>query len=187
MFNRSLIAILLAVVISSAVDAQEKTVPTKTELIGQFASLTKSNRININVQLSLDDVKKNMSSLIEDDKDLSESQKQELKLAAKDIFAKLSRQTEDHLSNNQVLSKLGEQVIIDVYDKAFTETELKDLIDFFKTPLGQKAADFLATSSTRIQNEFKVRMESKIQEISRPLIDLSMDELRQRLTDIKKR
>lgn len=180
------LTLVMLIGIISAV-AQEKSVPTKAELIGQFAALTKANRININVKLSLDDVKKRMSPMIEDDKDLTEPQKQELRKIATDIFKRLIQQTEKLLSESQILTKLGEQVIIDVYDKAFTEPELVDLIAFFKTPLGQKTADFLSTSNVMIERDFKTRMESKIQEISQPLINSSTEELRQRVKEEKKK
>lgn len=179
--------ILVFLIGFSSVVAQEKSAPTKTELIGQFATLTKANRLDINVQLSLDDVKKSMSSMIEDDNDLNEAQKKDLRMIAQDVFSKLTQQTQTALSGSQVLGKLGEQVIIDVYDKAFSEAELVDLIAFFKTPLGQKAVDFLKSSNNRIESELRTRMQSKIQEVSQPIILSSMEELRGRLKEIKKK
>lgn len=165
--------------------SQDRSAPTKAELIGQFATLTKANRLDIKVQLSLDDVRKRMASLIDDDKDLGASQKEDLRAVAGDLLSKLRQQTENNLSESQILAKLGEQVVTEVYDKAFTEPELAELIAFFKTPLGQKAADFLATSKSRIENAFKVRVESKIQELSQPMINSSMEELQRRVKEIK--
>ena len=179
--------ILVLLTCFSSVIAQEKSGSTKTELIVQFATLTKANQLDIKVQLSLDEVKKSMSSMIEDDKDLTESQKKDLRKIAQDIFSRLIQQTETTLSESQILSKLGEQVVFDVYDNVFTETELVDLIVFFKTPLGQKAVDFLKTSKARIERDFRARTESKIQEVSRPIIHSSMEEFRGRLKEIKKK
>lgn len=145
----SKIVVVLAVAFVP-VFSQEDPAPTKDELSAQFATLLKANKMEIKIDLSLDDVKTNMSSIIENAKSLTDPQKQELKIFAQDAFSRLVRQTEKVLAESEVLSKLGEKVVVDVYDKAFTESELKDLIAFFKTPLGQKAVDFLAPSKNRI-------------------------------------
>ena len=184
---RALFATVLLVIVAPAAFPQKSPGPTKEELIGEFATLTNANQIHINVELSMDDVSETMNSLIDDDKDLNSVQKDELKKAAGQIVSQLAQDTQKRLAESKILNKLGEQVVADVYRKAFTEAELVELIAFFKTPLGQRAVNFLASSKSQIEQDFRAAMLEKIREVSQPAIDTSMAQLRQRIQNAKKK
>ena len=184
---RILPAIVVLLTGTLAAVSQQTAPLTKAQLIGQFAELTNANHIDIKVDLSLDDVSKRMVSMIDGDKDLTDAQRDTLRASAKEIFSRLAAQTQKTLTESQVLVRLGEQVVTDVYSRSFTEAELVELIAFFKTPLGKKAVNFLETSKTSISNDFRAAMGAKIDEVSQPLINSSIAELQQRIKDVKKK
>ncbi|QQS33750.1 MAG: DUF2059 domain-containing protein [Acidobacteriota bacterium] len=167
--------------------AQDRAEPTKKGLIERFATLTKTNRLDVKIQLSLDDVNDQMKALIDDEKDLHEEQKSALQVERKAIFDKLSARTEKELNESKVLSKLGYDTVISVFDKVFSEAELIELIRFYESALGQKAVAFLARVTDEISSRFRVQLEARIGEVSKPQIDSAMDELRKRIDEVKKK
>jgi len=75
---------------SASAAGQEKPVLTKTQLIVQFATLMKANQLDVRLDFSVDDVKKRMLSLVNDDKELTEDQKKLLRKAAEDATGRVA-------------------------------------------------------------------------------------------------
>src|SRR5262249_15758684 len=67
--------------------------------------------------------------------DLSE----EAKKRAAELTSKTMDRFHDRLMKEISVSDLIEKVMVPLYDKFYTESELKDLIAFYETPTGQKA------------------------------------------------
>lgn len=79
-----------------------------------------------------------VSSVISSDSSLSEEQKKEL---AKKLTQRQDQATERmrELFEQKIdLADVMNRVALNVYDKYFTESELKDIVAFYKTPVGQK-------------------------------------------------
>ncbi|MBX3292418.1 MAG: hypothetical protein KF881_05920 [Acidobacteria bacterium] len=187
MFMRVLISFLLLPVISSATAAQDNSEPTKNELIQRFAVLTRTNKLDVKIELSFDQVNDEMKALIDEDKELDGQKKADLQEERKKIFDRLVRTAEGELNSDQTLSKLGYETVISTFDKEFSYAELVELIRFYETALGQKAVGFLGTVTDEISKAFRRQLEEKIKAISEPLIDASMKELRERIGEVKKK
>jgi hypothetical protein len=170
---------------SASAAGQEKPVLTKTQLILQFATLMKANQLDVRLDFSVDDVKKRMLSLVNDDKELTEDQKKLLRKAAEDATGRVAEQTKAAFEKSSELQSLGQKVVTDIYDKTFTESELKELIAFFQTPVGQKAAEFFSTSKSQIEKAFKEAFVIKMQTISQPIIDGEWEQLKQKIKAVK--
>jgi hypothetical protein len=72
-----------------------------------------------------------------------------------------------------------------VYDRSFTENELQELIAFYRTPTGQKAAVFLPSVSSLVQKVFGEAIGPKLQSIIQPIIQAETEQLKQKVKDAK--
>lgn len=187
MLMRVLISFLLLYIGSIATAAQDNSEPTKNNLIQRFAVLTRTNKLDVKIELSFDHVNDEMKVLIEEDKELDGQKKADLQEERKKIFDRLARKAEGELNNDQALSKLGYETVIATFDKEFSYAELVELIRFYETSLGQKAVAFLGTVTDEISKSFRRQLEERIKAISQPLIDASMNELRERIGEVKRK
>jgi hypothetical protein len=81
--------------------------------------------------------------------------------------------------------ELSEKVIYQIYDKAFTESELNELVAFYRTPTGQKAASFLRSLSSQVQKEFGEVIQAKLNNVLQPAIQIEVEKLKQRIKEAK--
>jgi len=176
--------LFLAFIVTPAL-AQDALTPEKAELIGRFAELTKGNKTTFKVDVSLDHIKANMIALVDKDPELTEPQKEVLRKTAEESFARLTDTAMRTLNGSNVLNKLGLQVVTDVYNAAFTEAELKELVTFFEGPLGQRALTFMSTSRATIERIFKEKMQAKMIEISQPIVTAELDKLQEQIKKAK--
>lgn len=89
------------------------------------------------------------------------------------------------LNDETQIAKLHEEVIYRIYDTSFTDAELRELIAFYRTPTGQKAAVFLPNLSSRVQTEFGPVIQQKLQALIQPLLQTETEQLKQRIKDAK--
>ncbi len=80
---------------------------------------------------------------------------------------------------------MTEDVIFKLYDTTFDEAELGGLIAFYRTPAGKKAANFLPTLSSAVQNGLGAVVVPKLQALVKPLSESETAKLKQKIADIK--
>jgi hypothetical protein len=139
-----LVAVALMLLWCNLSHAQQQTTsPEKQALIKEFLEVTGVRKdtdeiINL-VLISIDrEIQKTVSLLLEQDPSLTREQKKEMQ---KDLEASASRMIQRYreLFTQKInLGQLIEDIYYPLYDKHFTENELRDLIAFYKTPTGKK-------------------------------------------------
>jgi hypothetical protein len=167
----------------SIADAQSSD---KRELIAQFRRLTGANTVNGSINFSSNGIHDILWSTVTEDKELTDAQKQTLRQPVDEATARVDKTIRAFLNDQTQIAKLSEEVILRIYDTTFTEAELKELIAFYETPTGQKAALFLPSLSDRVQSEFGPVIQQKVQELMQPKLKSEIEQLKQRIKDIKK-
>jgi len=184
-FSLLLVAITIAFSGSVSSFAQQSISIEKKSLISQFRVLTGANNVNSSINFSSDGVQEILSSIVEQDKEITDAKKQELRKSAAEATARVDKIARDFLADKTQIIGLSEEVIYQIYDTAFTESELKELIAFYGTPTGQKAARFLPGLSSQVQKEFGEVISLKLQNLIQPRIQTEREQLEQKIKEVK--
>lgn len=179
-----LLAIALGVA-NSPIFAQQPQLTEKEKLVSVFRSLTGANNVNLNINAELDDVKASLSALVAEDPELNATQKQELAKSASESFARINQDLLKFLYDKDQVARIGETAVFQVYDIAFTEAELIQLIAFYETPAGQKALRFLPTVSKQVEQSFGSMIGAKINESIGPKIRAEREALKEKIKAAK--
>ena len=183
--NLLLVAIMLTLCSSITSFAQQATSTEKKDLVLQFRKLTGADTVRGAINFSSDAVQDILSSGIEQDKELTDTQKIELRKSIAEAAARIDKVARDFLNDKSQIAELSEEVIYQIYDKAFTDSELKELIAFYQTPTGQKAARFLPSLSSEVQKAFGQVIQLKLSELLQPKIQMETEQLKQKVKDMK--
>lgn len=165
--------------------AQQPVMSEKESLVIKFRKLTGADNVNLKINVSFDDTKAELVAMVDDDKELMDAQKPELRKAAVEAYDRLDNQLKAFLNDRPQISKLSEIAVLQVYDQAFSEAELRELITFYGTATGQKALKFLPTLSVQVQNAFQSMLIPKLQEFITPKSKAESDQLKQKIQEIK--
>lgn len=155
-----LFAAVLVLSASIALNAQTALSPEKRNLISEIVVLTKMDKQMTELT---DVILKQMESsylagfneVLDRRTDLSTEQKERLKSTSAEGFLSFSAKFRERLPKVVDYRKYIEEGIYPLYDKFYTEQELKDLVAFYKTPTGQKVVSTMpqlyAESNKRAQ------------------------------------
>jgi hypothetical protein len=157
----------------------------KHDLIAEFRKLTGANNVNSSINFSPDGIREILSSIVAEDKELSDAQRQSLRQSVDEATARVDKTARAFLNDQTEIVKLSEEVIYRIYDTSFTDAELKELIVFYRTPTGQKAAVFLPSLSRRVQTEFGPVIQQKLQALIQPMLQTETEQLKQKIKDFK--
>ncbi len=80
-----------------------------------------------------------IAEIVNSDPNMTDAQKKEMIEKAQERSASSSERLRELFVQKIDLGKVMDEVALKVYDKNFTESELKDIIAFYKTPTGQKS------------------------------------------------
>jgi hypothetical protein len=183
LYGVSILLLSLGVV---TINAQQPSLTEKQELVFKFRNLTGADNVKLAINVSLEDVKNNLVETLDADKDLTESQRQELRKSAIEAYNRVDQQLTGFLNDKAQITPLSEAAVFEVYDQAFTEAELRELIGFFSTATGQKVLQFLPTLSAQVQKSFQSMLLPKISEFITPKIKAETDQLKQKIMETKK-
>lgn len=184
-FKFLLVAFTVIVFSSVSSFAQQTSATDKKSLILEFRNLTGANNVNLKVNFSVADVQQTLLSLVEQDAELTPAQKTELKKSATEAGERLDKEVKFFFSDQSKLTPLSEEVIYQIYDKTFTESELRELAAFYKTSAGQKALSFLPSLSGQFQQAFANAVSPLLQNYIQPKIEAETEQLKQKLKDTK--
>jgi|GEM_PF-1838012 len=180
-----LVAIMAASTGGSSSFAQQATPTQKQVLITEFRKLTGADKVNGSINFSSDSVRELLSAVVEEDKEITDAQKQDLRKSVAEATARIDKTVSDFLADKSKIAAWSEEVIYKIYDKAFTDEELRELIAFYRTATGQKAAAFLPTLSSQVQKEFGEVIRLKLINIIQPSIQIETEQLKQKVKDAK--
>jgi hypothetical protein len=183
--NILLVAVAISFCSSIPSFAQLATSTEKKELISQFRKLTGADKVSGSINFSAAGVQDILSSVMEQDKELTDPQKIELRKSVAEGAARIDKVARDFLDDKSQITVLSEEVIYRIYDSVFTESELKELIAFYQTPTGQKAARFLPSLSSEVQKAFGQVIQRKLSDLLQPKIQMETEQLKQKIKDMK--
>jgi len=157
----------------------------KRDLIAEFRKLTGANNVTGSINFHPDGIREILSSIVAEDKELTNAQRQSLRTSVDEATARVDKTARGFLNDQPQIAKLSEEVIYRIYDTSFTEAELKELIAFYRTPTGQKAAVFLPGLSSRVQTEFGPVIQQKLQALIQPMLQTEIEQIKQKIKDAK--
>jgi hypothetical protein len=184
-FNFLLAAMMITFLGSVSSPAQQATSTEKKTLISEFRKLTGANTVTGAINFSSQGVQEILSSVVEQDKEITDVQKIELRKSVAEATARIDKIARDFLGDKSQITELSENVIYQIYDNAFTESELKELITFYQTPTGQKAARFLPGLSNQVQKDFGAVIQVKLSNLLQPKIRMETEQLKQKINEVK--
>lgn len=178
---------LSTILILSAISApsQQSLTTEKQDLVMKFRKLTGADNVNLGLNVSFEDVKSDLIATVDADNALTDSQKLELRRSAVEAYDRLDKQLKEFLNDRPQVTKFSETAVFQVYDQAFSEAELRELIAFYRTATGQKALQFLPTLSTQVQKAFQSILVPKVQEFIAPRIKDETEQLKTKIQATK--
>lgn len=165
------------IVVISPAPAQASLTPEKKALIKELFGLLNSGNAAEAIAIQfLEQFQEGGIILIKNDlRELIQAQKvspvekkrleAEMDESAQRILTRLRAEFPKRINLDEIL----ETVMLEVYDKFFTEAEMKDLIAFYKTPTGQK--------SIKILPQFSAEMLPRVGQLMDPAVTLLATEL----------
>ncbi|HKX31208.1 MAG TPA: DUF2059 domain-containing protein [Blastocatellia bacterium] len=135
-------SLLVAVFCAGLVAAQEPARP-KNELIKELLEVTGlGKQANLMLDTMFDNMGQQFPQMLEmiaeTDPGLTMEQRQSLKAAGSEKLDRFTKAFRDKVKQRVDFAKVLEELTFSIYGKYFTESEIKDLIVFYKSPTGKK-------------------------------------------------
>lgn len=142
--------VLCLVVLSCAagVQAQESITPAKHELVKELLELTggaKTTEALLNSMLDQNekDLPELLTQAISTDLGLTASEREAFRQQLNESAARANKRFRELIKERLNFPQLIDDISYSIYDKYFTEGELRDLVAFYKTPTGRKTIEVL--------------------------------------------
>lgn len=174
-FRCLVISVLLLPAFSAFVNAQAPIPPEKKKLIEEIVRLLKMDtQMPELTNIMLKDLEKTFPSLfaaaIDDRNDLTDEQKLELKAEAGEKISSLSRRIVQRINESVDFKKYIEEAIYPIYDKIYSDQELKDIAAFYRTVTGQKVIATMPQLFSEAQNASREKLLPQLVPIIRQLV-----------------
>lgn len=147
--------------------------PAKRELIKELLSLTGDQKtVEAVVNSMLDQNEKDMEAMLartDRDSPLSPAEREAFKRDMRATTARLTRRFRELFSQRVNFMQVIDDISLPIYDKYFSESELRDLITFYKTPTGRKTIEIYPQLFTETM--------TKTSEVLLPKVRKIMDEI----------
>ena len=106
--------------------------------------------------------------------------KQKAKQLAQDFYSRLAQRLREEVPQRvQYEAKVG-RLYLDEYDQYFTEDEIRDLIVFYQSPLGQKFLGFGPKVSSTLQQKVGAELESQTLSVTQEIVAEELKKLESR-------
>lgn len=102
----------------------------------------------------------------------TEEQKQKAGQILKDRFNLMVKNYETHVAKVMSYQKVVEEVYIPLYKEVYTNDDVKELLVFYRSPIGQK----LLESSQEISNQSSERIATKYDPLVVPFMEAEIEE-----------
>ena len=140
---RILAAGVFALLLISAAAAQEPISPEKRKLIAELITVTKTDeQLRSTTDIMLRSMERSYPLIFEESlsgmKNLSPAQRKQLGAQMAASFRSISTKFRERLPQRINYSEYIEKSVYPLYDKHFTASELQDMVDFYRSPTGQK-------------------------------------------------
>ena len=187
-----LLTCLVTIGFAVAVNAQQQMTPEKRALIKELLEVTGGQR---NAQAIIDailsqnekNLPKLLSAIYSDDKTLTPDEKTHLQQEFAESFVRISKRLHELFPQRINLAQLVEDISYPIYDKYFTESELRDLITFYSSSTGRKSIELtpkLLVESLEKTSEIIV---PKIQQLMKEVMNEELKRLDAQRPPVKNR
>lgn len=123
--------------------------------------------------------------MFENDSQLSDTNKTQLKKLAFEANMRI----ESHIDNFNDDKKNSSELLIEtgasLFDKAFTENELKEMIAFYGTPTGQKNAKFMMSFIGELSKQNKEIYTKRLNALLQEKVSEEANLLKKKIAEIK--
>ncbi len=106
---------------------------------------------------------------------LSEEQRQKVGEVLKGRFTEMVKNYENHVKEAMPYQKMEEEVFIPLYKETYTESEVKELIAFYKTPVGKKSVVASQKLSQQVTKKTAEKYDAVISEFVKKQIEENIE------------
>ena len=176
---------------ASAQQVQPKIAPEKEALIKELLVLTGSAKTardvaDVMLKIQQAEMEKTTDSIIGEDSGLAASERAELNKSINESIARTTQRVTEFFKTGLDLEKVIEEITIPIYDRHFTEAELRDFVAFYKTPAGKKSISLMPQLMMETMATFSEKVSPKLMEFLKKVTDDELATLKQKLDEIKK-
>lgn len=133
----------------------------------------------------ISDIGEILKSPIEKDQELTSEQKQEMRRLASEATVRLEKVMRDYTADATLSAQLFEETSLQLFDKTFTESELQEMVVFYRTPTGQKAAKFMTGLTGKLTRAFTEAFTQKFRTFVNSKLQEEMEQLKQKIKEAK--
>ena len=179
-------ASLVFTLAAGSLTAQQTVSASKRALIKELNEVTgakESTDQMFDTMLALQetDSAKMLESLVNNDQTMTAEQKNEVLQKSKESSARLMKKFREYFTTELNLSAAIDDISYMLYDKYFTDDELKDLIAFYRSPTGKKAMAVMPKLFADTMSMFSDKYMPKMLEFVKKTVDAEMTELKKEL------
>lgn len=179
--------LLLALTTLDVVGQGSSDVEKKKALIHEFRKLTGADTVNLGIDITLDGAKGDFAAMVEQAEGISAEKKKALQAAVADAGQRLEAELRSFLDDRSKFTEAAEGTIFEMYDKAFSEQELRDIIAFYRTDIGQRSLRFLRNQNNEFQSVFREKVRPIVSDFILPKIKAESDQLEQKIREARKK
>lgn len=166
--------------------AQDTISPQKKVLIQEFLEVTGGKKaanemIDLMMRAQGAEAAKMMGSMVNDDKTLSAAEKSELKKTMTESAERTSERISKFFAERLNFGEVMEEMMVPLYDKYFTESELMDLVTFYRSPTGQKLVASLPSLMVDTIGAVSEKIMPKLQEFMKEAAEAEMAILKEKV------
>lgn len=179
----------LGMLIAGNADAQTPapmSAPEKRALILVIRDLTGIGGFKVTNEIKDSNLTDVLRAVINNDKRLSESQKDALKPALNDAIARFEKAVNEFLTDDALSTRLFEDVFVGLYERNFNEAELKELVTFYRTPTGKKAAALSLRFFDDLNKAFTDAWTERLKQLIDTKLKEESDVLKKRVDEVKR-
>ncbi len=179
------IAAMFVVFCCPAAFAQETVSQEKQALIRELWEVVGGRKVASETLDSMvrqrREVPKPLLTLVDSDKSLTSLQRQELKQIMAENAEDINRRFLGVIKQRFDLGQLLEELTVPIYSKHFTESELRELIAFYRSPIGQKVAFVLPKLAGEVATEFEQKHGFEIRKFINETLQAEFTQMKQYL------
>lgn len=173
---RLLLISLILIAFATLANAQAAMSPEKRKLVGEMVVVLKMDKQMSQItDAMLQEMEKTYpmgyGAVVDRRTDLTDQQKQSLKANSAAAFKAFSQKFRKRLAETVDYAKYIEEAVYPMYDKMYTEQELRDIVAFYKTPTGQKVIDTMPQLFAEAQTAAREKLLPQVMPIITSLVD----------------
>jgi hypothetical protein len=148
MFRLTIFLLLITSVQLLTARAQQEIKPEKRALIKELLEVTRAGKLAQSAtDAMLSEMQKNLpqilSSTIDNTSELKPEEREQLRKTIGESSLRVQGRMRALMSERINMVEITEQMSYPLYDKFFTEDELRGLISFYRSPVGQKSIEVM--------------------------------------------